>query len=43
MAQEQLHLCIQLEFHRVDNLFVADVLANHLASRFGLNLDGHQK
>jgi hypothetical protein len=43
MVQELLRLCIQLEFHQVDNLYVADDLANHLASEFWLNQDVHQK
>jgi hypothetical protein len=37
------HRDIQLEYHRVDSLFVADVLANRLASKFLLALGGHQK
>jgi hypothetical protein len=43
MAQELLRLYIQLEFHRVDNLYVADDLASHLASKFELVQDGHRK
>jgi hypothetical protein len=43
MARAQLHLCIQYQFHQVDNLFVAEILANHLALKFLLALGDYQK
>jgi hypothetical protein len=43
MEPERLHLYIQYLFRQVDNLFVADGLANHLASKFWLSQDVHQK
>jgi hypothetical protein len=38
-----LRLCIPLKFRLAHNLFAADGLANHLASKCESMLDGHQK
>jgi hypothetical protein len=43
MVLEQLHPYIQFQFRPADNLFVAEILTNHLASKYGLVQDGYQK